>query len=148
MATTAVDPVFVDANVLIYSTVQSAPLYSAARATIQNLRTAGVELWTSRQVLREYLAAPSRPQSYTGAIPAANLIADVVHFQAHFQIADEGQAGTAELLALLAAVPIGGKQVHDANIVATMRVHGLRQLLTHNTADFARFAAFVTVLPL
>jgi hypothetical protein len=33
-----------------------------------------------------------------------------------------------------------GRQVHDANIVATMRVFGLKNLLTHNPADFARFS--------
>ncbi|MEH2170887.1 MAG: hypothetical protein V7K41_30400 [Nostoc sp.] len=42
----------------------------------------------------------------------------------------------------------GGKQVHDANIVATMLVYGIPQLLTHNTSDFARFSGLITVLPL
>jgi hypothetical protein len=38
--------------------------------------------------------------------------------------------------------------VHDANIVATMQVYGIRQLLTHNADDFTRFSAFITVVPL
>ncbi len=37
---------------------------------------------------------------------------------------------------------------HDANIGATMQVYGIRHLLTHNTADFARFAHLITVVPL
>jgi predicted nucleic acid-binding protein len=45
-------------------------------------------------------------------------------------------------------VTIGGKQVHDANIVATMQVYGIDQLLTHNVTDFDRFTEFITVLPL
>ena len=36
----------------------------------------------------------------------------------------------------------------DANIIATMLVYGIERLLTHNTADFARFARYITVLPL
>ena len=32
-----------------------------------------------------------------------------------------------------------GKQVHDANIVATMLAHGVGRLLTFNVADFQRF---------
>ena len=43
---------------------------------------------------------------------------------------------------------IRDKQVHDANIVATMQVYGIDQLLTHNVADFARFQPRIAVLPL
>jgi len=35
-----------------------------------------------------------------------------------------------------------------ANIVATMQVYRIRQLLTHNVDDFTRFSAFITVVPL
>jgi len=45
-------------------------------------------------------------------------------------------------------ITIGGKQVHDANIVATMLVYGIPQLLTHNPSDFARFSGLISVLPL
>jgi predicted nucleic acid-binding protein len=76
------------------------------------------------------------------------LIADILRFQSQFQIAEDGLAVTANLLGLLASTPIGGKQVHDANIVATMQAHGLRRLSTHNTADFARFAALIQIEPL
>ena len=44
--------------------------------------------------------------------------------------------------------PIGGAQVHDANIVATMQVYEIGQLLTNNGADFARFSEAIAVLPL
>jgi hypothetical protein len=30
-----------------------------------------------------------------------------------------------------------GSKVHDARLVATMNVHGIRRVLTFNTADFA-----------
>ena len=81
MATTAVDPVFVDTNVLVYSAVTSAPLHTAAMGKLGLLRGAGVVLWTSRQVLREYLATLTRPQSYTAPLPVATLINDVNYFQ-------------------------------------------------------------------
>ena len=34
------------------------------------------------------------------------------------------------------------------SIVATMQVHGVYHLLTHNTADFERFSSFINILPL
>ena len=33
----------------------------------------------------------------------------------------------------------GGKQIHDANIVATMLAYGERRLLTLNARDFRRY---------
>ena len=45
-------------------------------------------------------------------------------------------------------LPIGGKQVHDANIVATHVRPRIGRLLTANTGDFARFAHLITVVSL
>jgi hypothetical protein len=40
------------------------------------------------------------------------------------------------LLQLLTTHPVAGKQVHHANVVATMLDHGVHRLLSFNTADF------------
>ena len=48
---------------------------------------------------------------------------------------------------LLATYPTGGRQVYDANIVATMLCHGLKRLLTFNTADFQRFSSLIDLEP-
>jgi predicted nucleic acid-binding protein len=150
MATTAgsADPVFVDTSVLIQAAITSAPLHGAAVARLAALGGTGVEFWISRQVIRKYLAVLSRPQAYTAALAPVELAADVVRFQAQFRIAEDGPAVTGHLLNLIQSVPVGGKQIHDANIGATMQAHGLRRLLTHNTTDFARFGSLVTVEPL
>jgi predicted nucleic acid-binding protein len=147
-AAAAPDPVFVDTNVLVYAAISSSPFHGPAFARLDALGKAGVELWISRQVLREYLALLSRPQPYTSPLPAATLVGDVIRLQSQFRIAEDGPTVTANLLTLLGSIPVGGKQIHDANIVATMQAHGLRRLLTHNTTDFARFGALVQVEPL
>ena len=41
---------------------------------------------------------------------------------------------------------VGGKQVHDANIVATMLARGVTRLLTFNAADFRRFEPLVELI--
>ena len=145
MATMAANRVFVDTNVLVYSAVPTAPLHAAAVQRLAALRNAGDELWISRQILREYAATQTRPQTFSSPVPGATVAADVVALQTIFGIAEDGPAVTAHLVNLLTAVPMGGKQVHDANIVATMLTYNLSRLLTHNTADFARFSAFITV---
>lgn len=77
MATTAVDRVFVDTNVLVYSAIPTAPLWAAPVRTLAALRAAGADLWISRQVIREYIATATRPQSYSTPIAPAIVAADV-----------------------------------------------------------------------
>ncbi len=47
---------------------------------------------------------------------------------------------------LTRAFAFGGKQVHDANIVATMLAHGETRLLTFNGGDFHRFDSLIEVV--
>src|SRR5271165_669678 len=102
MATTAVDPVFVDTNLLIYAHQALSPFNAQATAKLLELESAGHPLWISRQVLREYLVAMSRPSGLTAAIPMTALLADVQAFQTQFYIAEDGAAVTAHLVNLLA----------------------------------------------
>ena len=148
MVTTAVDSVFVDTNVLVYSSLQLSPLHAVAIQSLDSLRQAGIELWISRQILREYMATLTRPQATTLPSPAAAVVADVTAFQSLFHVAEDGPIVTSYLLNLLTTVPVAGKQIHDANIVATMQVYGVRRLLTHNVGDFQRFAPFIEIVPL
>lgn len=146
--TTVAEPVFLDTNVLIYTRLALSPFHSAAVLKVEALEAAGHELWISRQTLREYLSGMSRPSALTGQIAMSSLLLDVQGFVASYHIAEDGPAVTAELINLLTSVGVGGKQVHDANIVATMRTHGVARLLTNNVADFNRFASLITVEPL
>jgi len=61
---------------------------------------------------------------------------------------EDTHAVSTRLFTLVATAHLGGRQIHDANIVATMATYGIRHLLTHNVADFNRFAAVITIIPL
>ena len=65
-----------------------------------------------------------------------------------FALAQDDVETLNTLLHLLEQPGAKGRQVHDANIVATMQRHGIRHLLTHNEADFERYTPFITVLPI
>ncbi len=148
MATMVDRPVFMDTNVLIYAYTKQAPLHESALDTIQRLWGAGTELWISRQIVREFLATFTRPQTFAQPHPMETVIARVRFFQTQFHVADEDHTVTEKLLALLAEVPVGGRQVHDANVVATMQAYNIEHLLTHNVTDFACFADYIRILPL
>jgi predicted nucleic acid-binding protein len=112
------------------------------------LEAEGSTLLVSRQVLREYLAVVTRTQATAPALPLAAAIADVRRFRAAFDVAAEGPGVLDRLLDLLAAGRGTGRQVHDANIVATMLAHGIGRLLTFNSADFRQFSPAIDIEPL
>jgi predicted nucleic acid-binding protein len=74
MATMAVDPVFVDTSVLVYARVAVSPFHSAAVTKLDDLKAAGHPFWVSRQILREYLAALTKPATVTPLLPIAALV--------------------------------------------------------------------------
>ena len=148
MAPTAGNAVLVDTNILVYASFPGAPFHAAARARLNELDATGAVLWTSRQVLREFLSVTTRPGIVVPPPTSAALSQSVRRFEGAFQIADEDAGVTDILLDLLTSRTIQGKQVHDANIVATMRRYGIQWLPTHNTSDFTRYAPDISVLQL
>ena len=139
MATTAVDPVFVDTNVLVHAISRAAPRHAVAFQAISGMEQAGRDLCISRQVLREILPVLTRPQAFSRPVPSDVAISVVRMLEARLAVLEEGQDTTAQLLSLMERAEVGGKQVHDANIVATMLTAGVRKLLTFNAQDFQRF---------
>jgi predicted nucleic acid-binding protein len=113
-------PVFLDTNTLVYASLTESPFHPVTMEAIQSFYDAGVELWISRQIIREYLATLTRPQQFSIALPIATVLEDIQYFQSRFLIAEDNSQVTERLLTLMEEIPIGGKQVHDANIVATM----------------------------
>ena len=139
-------PVFVDTNVLLYASRPKATEHARAQAVLSRMRQDGAPLWLSRQVFREYLAVATRPQASGPALAMAAAIADVQALQDVVNVAEDGPAVYDRLLQLLVASPGGGKQVHDANLVATMLEHRITHLLTFNGADFRRFGGLIEVV--
>ncbi len=130
---------FVDTNVLVKARILEAPDHDIARSRLRRALQDREPMRISRQVLREYLAVVTRPQTWPIAITREEALADIEALMSGFEILEDGPAVTASLMALCRAVSVGGRQIHDANIVATMLAHGERRLLTFNTADFRRY---------
>jgi predicted nucleic acid-binding protein len=142
------DRILVDTNVLVYASLRNSAWHGQAIQALHMELQAGAEIWVSRQILREYLAVLTRPGATTLASPAPTAAADVTAFEKMFHVADDTAAVTSKLLDLVNTVPMGGKQVHDANLVATMHAYGISRLLTHNVADFTRFIGLIAVVPM
>ena len=139
---------FLDTNVLVMARFQAAPGHAVARDRLQRAGKGGDVLRISRQVLREYLATVTRPKSWSAPVPMDVALADVAALQAGFEVLEDGPRATEMLTKLCRDVVVGGRQIHDANIVATMLAHGERRLLTFNGQDFRRYGARIELIPL
>ena len=130
---------FIDTNVLVNSRIPHAPDHDTARTSLERAFRDPEPLRISRQVIREYLSVVTRPQTWPVGITREEALDDVSRLIGSFEILEDGPVVTGSLVALCREVPVGGRQIHDANIVATMLAHGERRLLTFNASDFRRF---------
>ena len=142
---TGAEPLFIDTNILIYANAAAAPLHEQALNMIKEAYQNGCPLWISRQVLREFITVRTRPQAFAQPSAPEVVIERVHYLEKHFQVADDTAAVTSQLVKLMENIQIGGKQVHDANIVATMLVYEIPCLFTHNVKDFERFGKMIRI---
>jgi predicted nucleic acid-binding protein len=123
-------------------------LYEEASSLILQARRDGAELWISRQVIREYLVQVTRPGLFERPLDSIQATEKAVTLRSLFAVADEDERVTNQLLRLLRDYSFGGKQIHDANIVATMLTYGIQKLVTTNYAGMKRFEGVVEVIHL
>ena len=145
----AASALLVDTNVLLSATTPSRASHGEALALLDRGPDGGLVLCTSGQVLREYLAVATRPAGENGLGLAANAaLRNVRALRGRMRFLDETEAVADRLAALLAEVDCTGKQVHDANLVATGLVHGVGTVVTEDAGDLRRFESYVEVLGL
>ncbi len=137
---------FIDTNVLVKSRIATAPDHDTARDSLERAFAGPEPLRISRQVIREYLSIVTRPQIWPVALTREEALEDVARLIGSFEILEDGPLVTEWLTTLCQEVLVGGRQIHDANIVATMLAHGERRLLTFNTADFHRYRARIELV--
>jgi predicted nucleic acid-binding protein len=68
-------------------------------------------------------------------------------FEERLRLLTDSPAVHEEWRKLLVTHSVLGVQVHDARLVAAMRVHGVKRMLTFNARDFARYTDIETVHP-
>jgi predicted nucleic acid-binding protein len=141
----AANSIFIDTNVLVYATIPASPFHAPAITALHRLALAKDDAWISRQVLREYLVQLTRPGVLPMPLAGQLAVAQVSALMALYRVADETAQVTNELQTLIGNGLALGKQVHDANIVATCLANSIPRLLTHNIADFKRYASMITI---
>ena len=140
-------PWLADTNILIRFINADDPLHELVRRAIAALMARGARLCYSQQSRREFWNVCTRPLRANGLgytiDETRQALAEV---DATFSRLQDIPAGAFEWDRLVTQHQVVGRAVHDAQLVASMLVHGVTHLLTLNDADFARYSGEITVV--
>ena len=104
---------------------------------------------TTGQILREYLVVATRPVEVNGlGLSPETALGNAGRLWGRMVFLQETKETLEELVRLVAEKGCSGKQIHDANLVAVLRSHGARRILTSNAKDFSRFSDLIEVVDL
>ncbi len=142
-------PYLFDTNTFLRLAEPHSPMREAVLDAIRKLRQSGERLCYTPQVMAEFWNVCTRPRSARGgleiSVETVDQKARLIH--RHFELLPDNLATFNEWRRLVVDLKIAGVQVHDAKIAASMRVHGVPNLVTFNTGDFARFPLIRAIEP-
>ena len=135
--------VVVDTNVLLSA---SEATRADHRSAVTFLDSDPRELAVTPQILREYLVVATRPAELNGvALPVQVAAANVDRLLEALHLLPEDSTTVTRLRQLVDDVPTSGRQIHDANILATALAHGASAIVTSDSRHFARFADVIEI---
>ncbi len=137
-----------DSNVLLRWVKPDHSDYPAiVSATDAILRRHGLLCYTSQNVA-EFWNACTRPVDRNGyRLSPQDTDRRARSFEERLRLLPDSLVVHEEWRKLLVANNVSGVQVHDARLVAAMRVYGVKHILTFNHKDFARYADIEAVHP-
>lgn len=141
--------VLLDTNVLLSATAPRRPLHQAALVVLNDWPNQAIPLAASAQVFREYLVVATRPAEVNGlGLGLDEALSNIAVFRGRMRLLPEVEQTWDRLRALITSHGCLGKQIHDANLVATALASGIRRLVTANMDDLKRFASEIEMVDL
>jgi predicted nucleic acid-binding protein len=137
--------IFLDTSLIVAATVAAHPSHVAAAAFVGNAVSAGLELCISPQICREFLVVLTRQPVSDRVFGLEEALGALEVWTTDCRLLQESHAVLEELLSLVQRYQVRGKQVHDCNVVATMRANGVNHLATRNAADFKRYSELIEI---
>jgi predicted nucleic acid-binding protein len=131
--------VFADTNVVLRAFHDDFAEHERVRALFDRFIAEDAQIYISRQVIREYLVQVTHPRTFVESLSIESLSQHLQQITRICAVLDETEFVTQHLMTLIKDYPTRGKQIHDANIVATMLAYEIDTLLTLNVDDLKRF---------
>jgi len=138
-----------DTNVLIRLVVRVDPNHALIRTALRTLRQRGEERYYTSQNLVEFWNVCTRPATARGGY---GLTVSQTDYNARlvervFTLLPDNAAVPAQWRRLVVQHAVQGVQVHDARLVAFMKVYRISHVLTLDSTHFARYPGITAVHP-
>ena len=138
----------IDSNILIRWVKPDDRDYDLVNSVIDGLLRQGITLCYTSQNLGEFWNACTRPVDKNGyGLSTADADFRAKLIEDRLNLLDDSAAVHKEWRRIIVRYSVSGVQVHDARLVAAMRVHGVKQILTFNDRDFARYSDIQALNP-
>ena len=129
-----------DTYILLRLFDRKSPVYRSVEAAVDELRARGEAIHFAPQNAAEFWNVATRPRDKNGyglsPAEAEQLLREAENL---FTLLPDTPLLYSRWRSLVLAVQVSGMQVHDARLVAWMKVHGVTHVLTLNTDDFTRY---------
>lgn len=135
-----------DTNVILRLVHRRDPLHMTMRGAVRKLHRDGHQVCLVPQNCVEFWNVATRPAARNGYSLSINEADTSLRLiERLFSILPDQAAVYEEWRKLVVQFSVAGVQVHDARLVAAMRVHSITHILTANTDDFTRYASIGVV---
>ena len=124
-------------------------MHQDAVNAVATLLAQGEEVCVVPQNLIEFWNVCTRPGTARGGLglTPTQTASEIAHIESNLILIPDAPAIYDEWKHIVMTHNVHGVQVHDARLVAAMRVHGLTHLLTFNVGDFTRYPGIKVVHP-
>lgn len=134
-----------DTNLLLRLADPASAQHPVATQAVARLLGQGDEVYLTPQNFIEFWAVATRPVEANGfGWTSERTTKEVTDLQERFPLLPDSPEVFNRWLELVKQLPVHGKRVHDARLVAVLQTHAVEHLVTFNTSDFAAFS-FVSV---
>lgn len=137
-----------DSNILLRWIQPNDPDYPVVASALEALVREGAILCYTSQNLAEFWNACTRPADRNGyGLTPQETDRRAQMFESRLRLLPDTPAVHEEWRRLIVAHHVSGVQVHDARLVAAMRVHGVKRILSFNENDFTRYTEIQAIHP-
>jgi predicted nucleic acid-binding protein len=139
--------VFIDTNVLVRSIEPSSPMHEPAVRAIASVIESGEPVVLTPQIMAEFRNVVTRPLERNGlGLSPEEARDEIVRMEGFFSLLGETEEVYTEWKRLVMTYKVIGVQVHDARLVAAMKVNGIERLLTFDAQDFLRYKDIIQIV--
>lgn len=142
-------PYLIDTNVFLRLVPDSDPDRALVLSALRKLRDQNEQIFYTTQVLAEFWAVCTRPATARGGygLSPAKTERKARMIERFCGLITENLATHQEWRQLIVNLAVQGVVIHDARLVAVMKVHGITNILTFNKDDFKRFSGIKALSP-